>query len=100
VLVHTPICEPPRLIRRNGAGAGAVSQRASRIPAGHPEGYLEGFANLYADIADQIEARLAGREPAAEARDVPTVDDGVRGVAFIEAAVRSSRGDARWEALA
>ncbi|MGJ3264607.1 MAG: Gfo/Idh/MocA family protein [Salinarimonas sp.] len=97
VLVHTPLGEPPRLIRRNGAGASAVSQRVSRIPAGHPEGYLEGFANLYADIADQIEARLAGRDPAPEALDVPTVDDGVRGVAFIEAAVRSSQGDARWE---
>jgi len=97
VLVHTPIGEPPRLVRRNGAGTSAVSQRASRIPAGHPEGYLEGFANLYADIADQIEARLAGREPAPETCDVPSVDDGVRGVAFIEAAVRSSQGDARWE---
>jgi predicted dehydrogenase len=99
VLVHTPLGEPPRLIRRNGAGAGAVSQRVSRIPAGHPEGYLEGFATLYSDIADQIEARLAGREPPAEALDVPTVDDGVRGVAFIEAAVRSGRADARWEAI-
>lgn len=100
VLVHTPIGEPPRLIRRNGAGATAVSQRVSRIPAGHPEGYLEGFATLYADIADQIEARLAGRAAPPEALDVPTVDDGVRGVAFIEAAVRSARGDARWEAVA
>lgn len=100
VLVHTPIGEPPRLIRRNGAGASPVSQRVSRIPAGHPEGYLEGFATLYSDIADQIEARLAGREAPAEAHDVPTVDDGVRGVAFIEAAVRSAKADARWETIA
>ncbi|WP_029029493.1 Gfo/Idh/MocA family protein [Salinarimonas rosea] len=99
VLVHTPIGEPPRLIRRNGAGAGAVSQRVSRTPSGHPEGYLEGFANLYSDIADQIEARLAGTSAPPEALDVPTVDDGVRGVAFIEAAVRSAKADARWEAI-
>ncbi|GGK40268.1 Gfo/Idh/MocA family protein [Salinarimonas ramus] len=99
VLVHTPIGEPPRLIRRNGAGSSAVSQRVSRTPSGHPEGYLEGFANLYSDIADQIEARLAGTSAPSEALDVPTVDDGVRGVAFIEAAVRSSQGDARWEAI-
>ncbi|WP_372426403.1 Gfo/Idh/MocA family protein [Salinarimonas chemoclinalis] len=99
VLVHTPLGEPPRLIRRNGAGASAVSQRVSRTPSGHPEGYLEGFANLYSDIADQIEARLAGGSAPAEALDVPTVDDGVRGVAFIEAAVRSARGDAGWEPI-
>lgn len=99
VLVHTPLGEPPRLVRRNGAGATDVSRRVSRVPAGHPEGYLEGFANLYADIADQVEARLAGREPPVEACDVPSVDDGVRGVAFIEAAVRSAKGDARWEPI-
>lgn len=96
VLVHSPLGEPPRLIRRNGAGATAVAQSASRIPAGHPEGYLEGFAQLYRDLAEQIAARLEGRTPDPLSLEVPTVEDGVRGVRFIEAAVRSSRKKSTW----
>jgi predicted dehydrogenase len=96
VLVHSPLGEPPRLIRRNGAGTTAVAQAASRIPAGHPEGYLEGFAQLYRDLAEQIAARLEGREPDPFSLEVPTVEDGVRGVRFIEAAIRSSQKRSAW----
>lgn len=96
VLIFSPLGEPPRLIRRNGAGSNEVSQAASRIPSGHPEGYLEGFAQLYSDIAELISARLEGREPHPFALQVPTVELGVRGVRFIEAAVRSSKKGAAW----
>ena len=61
-LLLTPFGEPPRLIRRAGAGASSVAAHASRIPAGHPEGYLEAFAQLYRDVAEQIYARREGRE--------------------------------------
>ncbi|HVL73666.1 MAG TPA: Gfo/Idh/MocA family oxidoreductase [Beijerinckiaceae bacterium] len=96
VLTYTPLGEPPRLIRRGGAGANEVAAAATRIPSGHPEGYLEGFAQLYSDIAEQIAARLEGREPAPLSLQVPGVDDGVRGVRFIEAAVRSAKRGAAW----
>ncbi|HEY8564580.1 MAG TPA: Gfo/Idh/MocA family oxidoreductase [Beijerinckiaceae bacterium] len=99
VLTYAPLGEPPRLIRRGGAGTDEAARAATRIPAGHPEGYLEGFAQLYADIAEQLTARLEGREPSAFALQVPTVTDGVRGVRFIEAAVRSSQRDAAWTEL-
>jgi predicted dehydrogenase len=99
VLIYSPLGEPPRLIRRNGAGSNEVSQAASRIPGGHPEGYLEGFAQLYVDIAEQIAARLEGREPNAFSLQAPTVEHGVRGVRFIEAAVRSSQRKAAWVEL-
>jgi predicted dehydrogenase len=95
-LLFSALGEPPRLIRRNGSGASDVSRAASRIPGGHPEGYLEGFAQLYTDIAEQITARLEGREPDPFSLLVPTVDQGVRGVRFIDAAVRSSREQAAW----
>jgi predicted dehydrogenase len=88
--------EPPRLIRRGGAGAGPVAGRVTRIPAGHPEGYLEGFANLYSDAAELIWAKLEGREPDPGATLVPTVRDGVAGVRFIEAVVESSRNGGAW----
>jgi predicted dehydrogenase len=95
-LLHSPLGEAPRLIRRNGSGSLPVSHAASRIPSGHPEGYLEAFAQLYTDIAELIAARLEDREPAEFARLVPTVTEGVRGVRFIEAAVRSSQANAAW----
>jgi hypothetical protein len=70
----------------------------SRIRAGHPEGYLEGFANIYAEAARAIHARRAG---AALPADVlfPTVEDGVRGVAFVEACVASSKRNGSWVKL-
>jgi predicted dehydrogenase len=95
-LLFSPLGEPPRIIRRNGYGANEVSRAASRIPGGHPEGYLEGFAQLYTDVAEQIAARIEGRDPHPFSLQVPTVDHGVRGVRFIEAAVRSSQSEAAW----
>jgi len=96
VLLFSPLGDPPRIIRRNGYGADDVSRAASRIPGGHPEGYLEGFAQLYTDIAEQIAARIEGREPNPFSLQVPTVEHGVRGVRFIDAAVRSSQQKAAW----
>jgi predicted dehydrogenase len=95
-LTFSPLGEPPRTIRRNGYGADEASRAASRIPGGHPEGYLEGFAQLYTDVAEQITARIEKREPNPFSLQVPTVDQGVRGVRFIEAAVRSSQRKAAW----
>jgi len=71
----------------------------SRIPFGHPEGYLEAFANLYRNFAAHLAAGLAGEEPPAGATDYPTIRDGVRGMAFIEAVVQSSRDNAAWTRL-
>jgi predicted dehydrogenase len=96
VLTFSALGEPPRLIRRNGSGAIPVSQAASRVPAGHPEGYLEAFAQLYTDIAELIAARIEAREPAEFARLVPMAADGIRGVRFIEAAVKSSSANGAW----
>jgi predicted dehydrogenase len=95
-LLHTPLGEAPRLIRRAGNGAMPIAAAASRIPAGHPEGYLEAFAQLYTDIAELIAARMEGREPSEFAGLVPMAADGVRGVRFIEAAVKSSAANAAW----
>jgi predicted dehydrogenase len=99
LLLFTPLGEPPRMIRRNGAGSDATSRAASRIPSGHPEGYLEGFAQIYTDVAEQIAARLEGREPNPLALQAPNVEHGVRGVRFIDAAVRSSQRKAAWVSL-
>jgi hypothetical protein len=68
----------------------------SRVPRGHPEGYLEAFANLYTEAAVAIEARRDGRTLPAGLLDYPTVEDGAVGVAFVEAAIESSRRDGAW----
>jgi predicted dehydrogenase len=97
-LWFTPFGQERRLITRGGAGAGASAARVSRIPPGHPEGYLEGFANIYAEAARAIRAARAGAAPDA-AVIYPTVADGVEGVAFVEACVRSSRQNGAWTKL-
>lgn len=94
-LWFTPFGEPRRLITRGGAGAGEEAGRMTRIPAGHPEGYLECFANIYAEAAHAIRAARAGQEPDEKVL-FPTVEDGVKGITFIEAAVKSSRSGGRW----
>jgi predicted dehydrogenase len=98
-LTFTPYGEPPRVIRRAGAGTTAVAAYASRVPAGHPEGYLEAFAQLYRDLAEQITAHREGRKPDPASLLVPGITEGVRGMRFITAAVASSRDGARWVKL-
>jgi predicted dehydrogenase len=94
----SPFGEATRVISRGTGAANAAAARVTRIPAGHPEGYLEGFATLYSEIAEAIRAARSGTKPPAEC-DFPTVADGVKGVAFIEAAVKSSKAGGRWTPL-
>lgn len=94
-LWHAPFGEPPRRITRGNAGALEAANRVSRIPPGHPEGYLEGFANIYSEAARAIRAHAAG-EPVPAEVVFPTVADGVAGVAFVDACVRSASRNAAW----
>ncbi len=95
-LQFTPLGEPPRIYRRGGPGVSASASHATRVPGGHPEGYLEGFAQIYADAAELVQAHADKREPNAFAKLAPGVDDGVRGVKFIEAAVASHANNGAW----
>jgi len=81
------------------AGTGYVSSYAShnsRTPAGHPEGYLEAFANLYRNFTLTVRAKMNGEKPKDEWLDFPGVDDGIRGMAFIENVVASGKSDKKW----
>lgn len=97
-LWFTPFGEEKRLITRGGAGAGAEAARVTRVPSGHPEGYLEAFATIYSEAAHAIEAYAQGRKPD-PAVIYPSVDDGLKGVAFIDACVRSSGKNGGWVKL-
>ncbi|MBY2986259.1 Gfo/Idh/MocA family protein [Rhizobium leguminosarum] len=94
-LWYTPFGEPKRLITRGGAGSGAAAGRVTRVPSGHPEGYLEAFATIYTEAAHAINARKKGKA-VDKAVVYPTVDDGVKGVAFVEACVASSKRNGAW----
>lgn len=95
-LWYTPFGQPKQLITRGGAGSGPAAARVTRIPSGHPEGYLEGFANIYTEAARAIRAvrKKGGKVP----KEVvyPTIEDGVAGVAFVEACVKSSKKNGAW----
>ncbi|MDD9894833.1 MAG: Gfo/Idh/MocA family oxidoreductase, partial [Gammaproteobacteria bacterium] len=95
-LHFTPLGEPRRMITRSGAGAGELANAASRIPGGHPEGFIEGFANIYRETADLIEAHRDQRELNSL---VPNVDDGLRGMRFIDKAVASNHAGSIWQSL-
>ena len=86
------------MITRNGAGAGDAAARMSRIPPGHPEGYLEGFANVYSEAALAIIAKREGKTVSDEVV-YPSVHDGLKGVQFVSACVKSSERDAAWVKL-
>jgi predicted dehydrogenase len=82
-----------------GRVRGAAAQQATRIPCGHPEGYLEAFAQLYRDAAAQIQAVGAGLPVPEASAWLPTVDDGVAGMRFIDAVLESHGAGSRWVAL-
>ncbi|WP_211850652.1 Gfo/Idh/MocA family protein [Plastoroseomonas hellenica] len=100
ILVHAPFGEAPRMLRRGGAGTTPAATHATRIPSGHPEGYLEAFAQLYRDFAEQVLAAQEGRTADPSCCLVPGIEEGMRGMRFIAAAVASSQADAAWMALA
>ncbi len=97
-LWYTPFGQPKQLLTRGGAGTNEAAERVTRIPAGHPEGYLEGFATIYSEVAKAIRATKAG-EAVPEGVLFPGIEDGIEGVAFVDACVRSSNDDGAWVSL-
>lgn len=91
--------QPAQVYRAGMSYLGPAAAAATRTPPGHPEGYLEAFANIYRNFAGAVAARIEGREAAETERDYPGIADAVRGMAFIEAVVASSKANAAWTRL-
>ena len=91
-----PLGHAKKILTRAGSGTGSLSNAAARIPSGHPEGFIEGFANIYRETADLIDAY---REKKTIASLVPTVDDGLRGMRFVDKAVASNQAGSIWQSL-
>ena len=95
-LHSSPLGHAKKILTRAGSGTGSLSNAAARIPSGHPEGFIEGFANIYRETADLIDAY---RENKTIASLVPTVDDGLRGMRFVDKAVASNQAGSIWQSL-
>lgn len=90
-----PLRGTARTVMRAGPDTGEAAARASRLRVGHPEGLIEAFANIYSEVADVVAARLLGR-PTPRPVAFPTVEDGARGMKFIEAALDSNARGGAW----
>ena len=98
-LYWSPFGQATQIIARGTGAAGADAARVTRIPSGHPEGYLEAFATLYREIGQAIRSRRRKGPKLDKAVQFPTVVDGVKGVAFVEAVVASSAKGGKWVTL-
>jgi len=94
----SPFGKSTQLLSRGTGGANAAAARLTRVPPGHPEGYLEGFANIYTEVAAAVMAARDGKKPDKTVA-YPTVIDGLRGVAFVAATVKSSAKGGGWVKL-
>jgi len=91
--------QPMQVLRAGGNYGDRLSSFAvqnCRTPGGHPEGYLEAFGNIYKNFALSLMHKLDGKEPTKEMLDFPRVEEGIRGMAFIENVVKSNGSDKKW----
>jgi predicted dehydrogenase len=87
---------PSQILRAGSAHLYKAASHNCRTPAGHPEGYLEAFANIYRNFALTLGCKIDGTTPTAEMLDFPGVEDGIRGMAFIDNVVASAHSDKKW----
>jgi predicted dehydrogenase len=98
-LRYCPIEGPPQILAQGADGLSAEARRWTRAGLGHPEGFFEAFANLYTEVADALLAKAEGKPYAKAELGFPDATDGVRGVAFVEGAMRSYAAGGAWTAL-
>ncbi|MFK7911878.1 MAG: Gfo/Idh/MocA family protein [Akkermansiaceae bacterium] len=91
--------KPRQIYRRGNSYAGEACAANTRLPFGHPEAFIEAFANVYLAAAEAISDEVEGKFPREEGYDFPDINDGLTGMAFIEAAVESSNNNSAWTKL-
>lgn len=88
--------KPAEIYRTGGGYVSSYAAHNTRTPAGHPEGYLEAFANLYRNFALSIKADMEGKPADKESLDYPGIEEGIRGMAFVENVIVSGKSDIKW----
>lgn len=84
---------PTEMVRVGTGQMGDLATHNTRTPGGHPEGYLEAFANIYRNFSLTVRAKMNGETPTAEMLDFPGVEDGIRGMMFIDKVVEAGYND-------
>ena len=101
--LYVKVPDGPVQVWRRGNGyvgaASAAAARATRLPSGHPEAFFEAFANNYVNFADTVRAKITRTKPNPLALDFPNVDDGLRGMLFIETVLASTKSNKKWTAF-
>ena len=88
---------PTEMLRTGTGFMGSIAKHNTRTPGGHPEGYLEAFANIYRNFSLTVRAKINGEQPKAEWLDFPTVEEGIRGMQFIDTVVTAGYDDScKW----
>jgi len=95
-LLHRTLNKPLQMLRTGVGKQAQTTQAAIRIPAGHPEGFLEAFANIYKNFAVTLSQQLEGKRLKPLNLDFPTIDDGIRGMQFIDRVVESAASNKKW----
>ncbi len=89
--------KPTEIYRTGGGYNSSFAAHNTRVPAGHPEGYLEAFGNLYRNFILTVRAKMNGEQPKEEWLDFPSVNEGVRGMAFVNNVIESGQSDVKWK---
>jgi predicted dehydrogenase len=89
--------KPTEIYRTGGGYNSPFAAHNTRVPAGHPEGYLEAFGNLYRNFVLTVRAKINGEQPKEEWLDFPSVNEGVRGMAFVNNVIESGQSDVKWK---
>ena len=95
-LTFKPLQGPSQNRTPNGPGTLPLSARSTRLVAGHPEGFPDGFANIYSDAAEAIAARRSGKQVDPLAMYFPNSWDGLLGVRFVDAVIKSNEANGQW----
>ncbi len=98
-LYFKPLEGPMQTWKRGNPYIGANSQaaaRATRLPSGHPEAFFEAMANIYRNFTDTVKARILRAKPDELMLDFPNVEDGLRGMLFLETLVTSAKSKQKW----
>ena len=92
-LIAKWVSKPTETYRVGTGFMGSAATANTRTPGGHPEGYLEAFANIYRNFSFTMRAKMNGEVAKPEWLDYPGVEDGIRGMQFIDAVVESGYND-------
>jgi Predicted dehydrogenases and related proteins len=88
--------KPAEILRAGSGYLSPIAKQNTRTPGGHPEGYLEAFANIYRNFATTLLARINGQKVDDTTIEFPSIQEGIRGMAFIETVVKNSESNDKW----